>query len=52
MFTSKKAEEVEEYFNKYNRAAFARAGDLSNATVLVKKGNFRNFAKKTFLEKF
>lgn len=44
MFTSKKAEEVEEYFNKYNRAAFARAGDLSNATVLVKKGKLPQFS--------
>jgi len=44
LFTNRPAEQVEEYFNKYNRAAFARANDLSNVTVLVKTGPLPQFS--------
>ena len=35
---------TEDYFNKYNRAAFARADDLACATVLIKKGPLPQFS--------
>merc|ERR1711935_693403 len=44
LFTNRSAEQVEEYFNKYNRAAFARSNDLSNVTVLVKTGPLPQFS--------
>merc|ERR1711990_313341 len=44
LFTNRKGEEVVEYFNKYNKAAFPRAGDLSCATVLVKAGPLPQFS--------
>merc|ERR1711935_1031204 len=44
LFTNRPAAQVEEYFNKYNRAAFARANDLSNVTVLVKTGPLPQFS--------
>jgi len=44
LFTNRPAEQVEEYFNKYNRAAFARSNDLSNVTVLVKTGPLPQFS--------
>jgi len=44
LFTKRKGEEVVEYFNKYNKAAFPRSGDLSCATVLVKAGPLPQFS--------
>jgi len=44
LFTNRDAKEVEDYFNSYNRAAFARSTDLSNVTVLVKKGPLPQFS--------
>merc|ERR1712168_897735 len=44
LFTNREAQAVEDYFNSYNRAAFARSNDLSNVTVLVKKGPLPQFS--------
>jgi len=44
LFTNREAKAVEDYFNTYNRAAFARANDLSNVTVLVKAGPLPQFS--------
>merc|ERR1711937_970568 len=44
LFTNRASSEVEDYFNKYNRAAFARADDLACATVLIKKGPLPQFS--------
>lgn len=44
LFTNRASSEVEDYFNKYNRAAFARADDLAVATVLIKKGPLPQFS--------
>jgi len=44
LFTNRDSKEVEDYFNSYNRAAFARSNDLSNVTVLVKKGKLPQFS--------
>ena len=45
LFTNKKEEEVVEYFNKYNSASFARAGETSEVTVKVCKNPHLNFLK-------
>merc|ERR1712212_1102413 len=44
LFTNRDAQTVIDYFNKFNRAAFARANDLSTVTVLIKAGPLPQFS--------
>ena len=44
LFTNRASSEVVDYFNKYNRAAFARADDMSNVTVMVRSGPLPQFS--------
>jgi len=44
LFTDKKSEEVVKYFNSFNQATFARAGDVSTVTVKIVAGALPQFS--------
>lgn len=44
LFTDKSESEIVDYFNKFNKAAFARAGDVSCATVKIREGPLPQFS--------
>ena len=52
LFTDKKSEEVVKYFNSFNQATFARAGDVSTVTVKEKFRFLFGYFPRIFLDYF